>query len=531
MSADEQRTSGAKPSSAPAAAATLDSEPAAPSGELVAPDGRTLAAVDLGSNSFHMVLGRALEGQPVITDRMKEMVQLGAGLDAERRLGEGAQQRALACLARFGQHIRGLPADNVRAVGTNTLRVARNVDGFLARAAHALGHPIEVISGIEEARLIFAGVLRERPQKDERLLVVDIGGGSTELVIGERAPLELESLYMGSITMMQRHFEDGKISAKRFRRAEVTASQELETIQERFRRLGWRAAIGASGTVRAVARVLTAQGWGDGAITPAAVAKLRDAVIAAGSVERLGLPGLNRSRASVFPGGLAVLSAVLEMLGVERMEVSQSALREGLLEDLLGRVLRRDVRSITVDQLMERYHVDKRQASRVESTLLELLTQVTDAWSLPPVRAHELSSWAARLHEIGRDVAHSHYHKHGGYIITYADMPGFSRQEQRQLAALVRAHRRKVPNALLREVPGSERLLEHLAVLLRLAVLLHRSRGDAPRLELVPGRRALELRFAPGWLEQHPLTHADLLEEAEVLKGSGFELKVPVMSV
>jgi exopolyphosphatase/guanosine-5'-triphosphate,3'-diphosphate pyrophosphatase len=512
------------------AAGTLDSEHSAPSSELALTDGRTLAAVDLGSNSFHMVLGRAVEGQPMIIDRMKEMVQLGVGLDAERRLSEAAQQRALACLSRFGQYIRPLPDENVRAVGTNALRVARNVDGFMERAALALGHPIEVISGIEEARLIYAGVLRDRPDKDERLLVVDIGGGSTELVIGEREPLELESLYVGSITMMQRHFPDGKISAKRFRRAEMTACQELEVLQERFRRLGWRTAVGASGTVRAVARVLRARGWSDGAITPGALAQLRDVVLAAGSVDRLTLEGVNRSRASVFPGGLAVLSAILGMLGVERMEVSQGALREGLLDDLLGRVLRRDVRSITVDQLMLRYHVDKRQASRVESTLLELVPQVTEAWGLPLVRSHELGSWAARLHEIGRDVAHSHYHKHGAYILTYADMPGFSRQEQRQLAALVRAHRRKFSSALFREVPGSERLLEHLAVLLRLAVLLHRGRGQATRPELVPGRRALELRFSTDWLERHPLTHADLLEEAELLRAAGFELRVPVMT-
>jgi exopolyphosphatase / guanosine-5'-triphosphate,3'-diphosphate pyrophosphatase len=512
------------------ATGTLDSEPSGPSSELALTDARTLAAVDLGSNSFHMVLGRAVDGQPAIIGRMKEMVQLGIGLDAERQLGEAAQERALACLSRFGQYIRSLPHDNVRAVGTNALRVARNVDGFLARAALALGHPIEVISGIEEARLIYAGVLRDRTAKDERLLVVDIGGGSTELVIGEREPLELESLYVGSITMMQRHFEDGKLSAKRFRRAEMTASQELEVVQERFRRLGWRAAVGASGTVRAVARVLRARSWSDGAITPGALAQLRDEVIAAGSVERLTLEGLSRSRANVFPGGLAVLSAILEMLGVQRLEVSQSALREGLLDDLMGRVLRRDVRSLTVDHLMQRYHVEKHQASRVESTLFDLVHQVSEAWNLPPVRSHELGSWAARLHEIGRDVAHSHYHKHGAYIITYADMPGFSRQEQRQLAALVRAHRRKFPSALFREIPDSERLLEHLALLLRLAVLLHRSRGEAARPELVPGRRALELRFAPGWLERHPLTHADLLEEAELLRAAGFELRVPVMT-
>jgi exopolyphosphatase/guanosine-5'-triphosphate,3'-diphosphate pyrophosphatase len=492
------------------------------------PEEHTLAAIDLGSNSFHMVLGRVVGGRSVITDRIKEMVQLGAGLDKDRMLSDAAQQRAIACIERFGQRASVLPGENVRAVGTNTLRVARNGERFLERAKQALGHPIEIISGIEEARLIYSGVISDRATKDERLLVVDIGGGSTELIIGEgEKPLDLESLYMGSITMMQRHFDDGKINAKRFRRAEVTAMQELERVHGRFRRLGWRAAVGASGTVRAVARVVRETGWNHDGITRDSLRKLRDAVIDAGSLERLSFKGLSRSRASVFPGGLAVLLAIFETLDLDTMQLSRSALREGLLNDLLGRVLRDDVRSTTVNLMMVRYRVDQQQARRVEETVLRLLPQVTATWGLPAVRAHELCSWAARLHEIGLDVAHSHYHKHGAYLVANGDMPGFSRQEQRLLAALVRAHRRKFPIGLWKELPDHDRFVEQLAVLLRLATLLHRSRSEVGEVTVVGGRRALEVRFTPGWLEQRALTAADLLEEAELLRAGGFELKLP----
>jgi exopolyphosphatase / guanosine-5'-triphosphate,3'-diphosphate pyrophosphatase len=492
-------------------------------------EGTTLAAVDLGSNSFHMVLGRFVEGHPTVYDGMKEMVQLGAGLDRARQLSEAAQERAIECLTRFGERARLLPGENVRAVGTNTLRVARNVEPFLERAQRALGHRIEVISGVEEARLIYSGVVQDRAPNDGRLLVIDIGGGSTELIIGEGAvPLELESLYVGSIAMMGLHFEDGKINAKRFRRAEVTALQELERIQGQYRRLGWRTAVGASGSIKAVQRVLRENGWSKGPITRESLKKLREVVLEAGSIERLTLKGLQRSRANTLPGGLAILSAIFEALEVTSLEVSNKALREGLFNDLmLSRVLRQDVHETTVKRLMDKYRVDKAQAQRVEGTVLRLLAQVTDAWSLPALRSNELCSRAARLHEIGLDVAHSHYHKHGEYLVANGDMPGFSRHEQRLLSMLVRAHRRKFPVGLWRALSADDRIVENLAVLLRLAALLHRPRTEVPSVSVVGGRRSLELRFAPGWLEAHPLTHADLLEEAELLRAGGFELKLP----
>ena len=517
-------------SSAPPSASS-SAPPAAPAPQpSVPPEGTTLAGIDLGSNSFHMVLGRFVEGHPMVLDGMKEMVQLGAGLDRARVLSEASQQRAIECLTRFGERARSLPEENVRAVGTNTLRVARNAESFLERAQRALGHRIEVISGIEEARLIYAGVVQDRPSKDERLLVIDIGGGSTEFIIGERAvPIDLESLYMGSIAMMGRHFEDGKINAKRYRRAEVTALQELERIQGRFRRLGWSAAVGASGTVKAVQRVLRENGWSKGPITRESLRKLRDVVLEAGSIEKLAtLKGLHRSRANTLPGGVAILSASLEALDVSSLEVSNKALREGLLNDLMmSRMLRQDVRETTVNALMKKYRVDEAQALRVRDTVLRLLAQVTQAWSLPALRSSELCSWAARLHEIGLDVAHSHYHKHGAYLVANGDMPGFSRHEQRLLSMLVRTHRRKFPTALWRELSSGDRIVESLAVLLRLATLLHRSRTEVPPVTLVAARRSLELRFAPGWLEAHPLVQADLQEESELLRSSGFELKLP----
>ncbi len=495
------------------------------------PAAQTLAAIDLGSNSFHMVVARVVDGELVIVDRMKEMVQLGAGLNDARRLSAEAQLRALACLERMGQRIRQLPQASVRVVGTNTLRVAKNSEEFLERAEQALGQPIEIISGIEEARLIYSGVAHGLGPKDERRLVVDIGGGSTELVIGQHfSPLDLESLYMGCVTMMRRHFDDGKLTAKRFRRAEVTALQELERIEKRFRRLGWQIAIGASGTIRAVARVVREAGFSQRGITRASLKKLRTAIVDAGSIERLELPGLARVRAPVFPGGVAVLSAIFESLEIDEMDVSDSALREGVLNDLLGRVLHRDVRSETVNALMERYHVDKEQAQRVEATLLRLIPQVVESWRLPLQRLLELGSWAARLHEIGLDIAHSHYHKHGAYVLENSDMPGFSKQEQRVLSVLVRAHRRKFLGSLWKSLPASARRVEHLAVLLRLAVLLHRSRTDVADVTVAGTRRCLEVRFPAGWLEAHPLTQADLQEEAAFLAAGSFELRVPAMA-
>jgi exopolyphosphatase/guanosine-5'-triphosphate,3'-diphosphate pyrophosphatase len=485
-----------------------------------------VAAVDLGSNSFHLLVAQTGDGSLHVLDRLQEMVRLGGGLDANNRLTPAARARALACLARFGQRLRGLPRGSVRAVGTNTLRRLRNADAFLAAAERALGHPIEIIAGREEARLIYQGMAHSRPDDTRRRLVVDIGGGSTELIVGEgHEPLVMESLHMGCVGLSQTHFADGVITAKGMRHAETAARLELQPVETQFQR-GWEVAIGTSGTIRAVRAVLRAEGWTDGAITRPALARLRDALIAARHVGHIDLAGLSPERASVLPGGVAILNAVFEALGIERMQVVDGALREGLLQDLLGRLRHSDVRTQTVNALGARFRIDGAQAERVARTAAHCFKQVARAWVLD-AEAEHLLDWAARLHEIGLSVAHNQYHKHGAYLAEKADLPGFSWQEQQQLAALIRGHRRKFPLEVFDALPAvAQQSTQRLCALLRLAVLLHRARHDLELrgLRLRAGKRALNVHFARGWLRQHPLTQADLEQEAAWLRAVGFRL-------
>lgn len=489
----------------------------------------TVAAVDLGSNSFHMVVARPVNGHLTVVDRLREPVRLAAGLGSDNRLDVEAQQRAIACLERFGQRLRDMPPGGVRAVGTNTLRKARGSDAFLDRAAAALGHSIEIISGLEEARLIYLGVSHSLPDVQGRRLVMDIGGGSTELIIGERfEPFCMDSLYMGCVSVSQAFFADGAISAKAMRRAEIAAGQELQGVQNSYRGNGWAEAVGSSGTIRAVRDVVRTMGWSETGITLPALKRLREVLIEAGHVGRLdGLQGLPPERAPVFPGGVAILHATFEALGIEHMGVSDGALREGLLYDLMGRIRHEDVRERTIAALSERYHADRAQAQRVARTGHEALQQVAAAWQLEDECAASLMSWAAQLHEIGLAVAHSGYHKHGAYLLEFSDMPGFSRQEQRLLALLVRTHRRKFSTALFKDLFESQReRVMRLAILLRLAVLLHRSRADTPlpSFTLYAEGKTLTLSFPSGWLDQHPLTQADLAQEADYLKDAKIKL-------
>jgi exopolyphosphatase/guanosine-5'-triphosphate,3'-diphosphate pyrophosphatase len=486
----------------------------------------SIAAVDLGSNSFHMVLARVVSDEIVTLDRHREMVLLASGLDAKSRLDGEARLRAVECLRRFGQLLRDLPPSSVRAVGTNTLRRARNRASFVTEAEEALGHSIEVISGIEEARLIYLGVARTLGDDEGRRLVIDIGGGSTEIILGERSrPIAMESLYIGCAGLSTEHFPGGEVTKDGWRKATLAAHQELEPIVRRFRRHGWQRAAGSSGTVRTVARVLLEGGWGDGDVTAPALAQLRDRLLAAGDVRDLESIGMSPERAPVFPGGLAILAAAFEALEIERLAVSEGGLREGVLYDLLGRIHHEDTRSRTVQAMMERYHVDHEQAERVEATARRLFEQAAAAWKLDDEDARALQ-WAALLHEIGLDIAHGHFHRHGAYVIENADLPGFALDEQALVATLVRAHRRKLPIELFEDQP---RGWIRLAVLLRIAVALHRSRGgDAPlpELSIEEGKRSLQVRFPAGWLEANPLTAADLELETRYLESAGFQLTV-----
>jgi exopolyphosphatase / guanosine-5'-triphosphate,3'-diphosphate pyrophosphatase len=486
-----------------------------------------VAAVDLGSNSFHMVVAREQGPELQVLDRLREPVRLAAGLDEQLRLSADVQQRALTCLERFGQRLAGIPADRVRIVGTKTLRKLRRSPEFMRAASKALGHEIEIISGLEEARLVYAGVTHGLAGPPRRL-VVDIGGGSTELIIGRNnEPKLMESVALGCVVHTQRFFQDGEITEKRFRKARLAARVELEFLEDRYRKAGWDVALGASGTVRGAWRVMRAKGWAEDDLTDAGLEKTVELLIETGHVDKIDYPDLREDRRAVFAGGLAVLAGVFDALKIERMETSENALREGVMYDLLGRLTDRDIRADTIAALAQRYGVDLPHAADVEATVLKLL-DAADGWKLDRKVARNLLSWAARLHECGLVIAHAGYHKHSEYLLRHADLPGFSQTDQRLLAALVRLHRGKFSEAAWADLPEAwVEPIQRLSVLLRIAVMLHRSRvpGARPRIQLAAAKHSLELQFPKGWLEEHPLTAADLELEQDYLKAVDFKLK------
>ena len=496
----------------------------------VDPSSAVVAAVDLGSNSFHMIVGELRHGQISIIDRLRETVRLAEGLGQDGQLAEEAKQRALDCLARFGERLRDMHASSVRAAGTNALRRARDSQKFMAEAEAALRHPIEVISGIEEARLIYNGVAHSLPRNDGLRLVLDIGGGSTELILVQRAkPKALESLHLGCVAMTERHFQNGKISEQGFKEARLVASLELRPVKAYFRDSADLESIGTSGTIiatEAVARELGIIESND--LTPDAVRQLIDKVLAFEDTSSISLPGLSERRAQVWPGGLAILVELLEVLRIDRLKVSDGALREGLLFDHLGRMRHEDARERSVRAMASRYNVDEAQAKRVARTADGLLRQCAVPWKLAsPILAHILE-WAARLHEIGLDISHDGYQRHGAYIAENADMPGFPRAEQRLLAFLISSQRRQIESATIENLTPTWRdSAPRLALLMRLAVLLNRSRTtvELPTISLEVSDVSMSLTFPHGWLGDNPLSVADLEREQEYLRTAGFDLK------
>jgi exopolyphosphatase/guanosine-5'-triphosphate,3'-diphosphate pyrophosphatase len=485
-----------------------------------------IAAVDLGSNSFRLQVGRVVANQIYPLDGLKESVRLAAGLTADKRLDAAAQQRGIEVLSRFAERLRGFAPGAVRAVATNTLRVAKNAEQFLEKAEVALGFPIEVIAGREEARLIYLGVAHTLANPQTRQLVVDIGGGSTEFIIGQSIePIQLESLYMGCVSYSLRFFPGGHVDKRSFKEAELAARRELQTIVHTYRETGWEQAIGSSGTAKAIVELLELNGLSDHGLTREGLEKLRNELIHAGEASRMRLQGLRADRIPVLPGGLAIMSAVFKEFGLERMVFSEGALRLGVLYDQLGRYHHADMREATVNRFMQRYEVDRVQATRVANTALGLLNQMILATREAGDPDSQFLAWAARLHEVGISVAHSSYHKHSAYILANADMPGFSRRDQARLSRLVLAHRGKLERAqpLHGEAPDWV-----LIFCLRTAALLHRSRDDQPLPPLSVGvtRNGFELRLGADGLAALPLTTTALEDDAQQWAGIGSELRI-----
>ncbi len=483
-----------------------------------------IAAVDLGSNSFRLQLARVVDGRLVFHDSLREVVRLGAGLDHNNFLDPVAQQRAIDCLKRFGERLRGLPLEAIRAVATNTFRVAKNSTELLAEAQAALGCPIEIIAGREEARMIFIGVSHSLPAVDHKRLVIDIGGGSTEFIIGQGIePIEMESLYMGCVSYSRRFFPDGKITEESLEKAQLSAANEIQAIRAHFLNVKWGEAVGSSGTARSLGEIMRLNNMSDGAITKSGLLALREELLKAKDTRKIQLDGLSADRAQVIPGGLSIMLAAFNELNLEHMTTASSALREGVLYELLGRMQHHDIREATVRSFMRRYHVDRAQARRVDSLALKLLSQVSYKLKMNEDAAIHYLGWAAKLHEIGISIAHSGYHKHSAYIVENADMPGFSKMEQQTLGLLVRGQRRSLTKLTM---PAFDDDRCVLLLIFRLAVMLNRKRldDDVPQLNLFWAKNEFQLEVSGDWLKQNPLTESALCSEISLWQDAGITL-------
>ena len=478
----------------------------------------SLAVVDLGSNSFRLEIGRVEGDQIYQLDTWRETLRIGAGLDGQQRLKPAAMKAALACLARFRERLAGLHPSAVRAVATNTFRVATNAREFLRQAERALGFSIDVISGHEEARLIYVGVAHELPPSAEPRLVIDIGGGSTEFVIGRGLrPERLESLKIGCVGMTQRFFADGRITADALDAASTAAQAEIEAIARDFGPRHWKEAYASSGTALALADILVQNGYSGGGITPAGLARLRRKMLAAGHVSRLKLVALKGERAPVLAGGLAIMMAAVEALRVKRIDPVGGALRLGVLYDLLGRTTDEDARAATVERFIDRYGIERSHALRVGELAATLYRRATPS---PDPAFGQLVAWAGLLHEIGMSISHTGFHRHGAYILQNADMPGFAAGDQARLALLVygcRGGLAKIEPAL------ADRQTRAAALALRLAVIVHHARTEVavPRIRLALAKR-VRFGVSKRWLSSHPLSSYLLAKERGQWEALGF---------
>lgn len=485
-----------------------------------------IAAVDLGSNSFHLIVARVDEyGNFSMIDSMKEMVRLRGGLDEQNNMDEAVANRALECLQRFGDRIRHLDKSAVRAAGTNTLRTMKKSASFLKKAKKALGHRIEIIPGREEARLVYLGVSHTLSDDKVKQLVIDIGGGSTEFIIGKRfEPLKLESLNFGSVSVTKRFFPNGDLGMDKWQTANTVLRLEIMPIQRAFNAKNWTNATGSSGTIKATRAIIQQLELEKFGITLDALYAIRNRLIECKTIDSIQLPGLKADRLPVYAGGLAVIIAVFESLKIKMMTVSDGALREGLLYDMLGRINHEDVRYRSVQDLKNRFNIDEEQVERVKTTALHCFKQVRKDWGIQKKRKLTLG-WAADLHELGMSITHDKHQLQGSHIVEHADIPGFSRRRQYWLSVLVRSHRKKISAEVFSELPEEEQpMILYLTVLLRIAVLLHRSRKDQELLpEVSGGDNSLQIKSISGAKDQ-ALLEADLAQEKVWLAKLGFTL-------
>ncbi|RSM31317.1 exopolyphosphatase [Aeromonas salmonicida] len=490
-------------------------------------DNSLYAAVDLGSNSFHMVIARLNEGRMQIVDRIKERVRLAEGMDEQRRMSADAMVRGLDCLALFAERLTNIKPDHIRIAGTYTLRRASNAREFVREAASVLNHPIEIISGQEEARLIYQGVAHTQ-HIEGQVLVVDIGGGSTELIIGEGFDHKaLTSRKMGCVSFTQHFFANGKLSEKAFNAAVLETQHQLAPIINQYRKLGWQSCLGSSGSIRTVRDVLQGEGWTDGSITLAGLERLKREMLDHKRVDQLKLAGLTEERQEVFAAAVAILLGLFTSLPIERMEYSDGALREGLLYEFEERLQHHDIRERTALALSTHYRIDKRQANRVEQSVLTLFDALSGPWEMPEEPYRAILGWAARLHEIGLAINYSGIHRHSAYILQHTDLPGFNQDDQALLAALVRFQRKGLKLSELPPLPNhDEQTVLRCIRILRLAVAAHHRRQDnlLPEWKVQAAEDQLVVTLPIDWCDENRLLMQNLEKEHRYCQEQGWPL-------
>ncbi len=486
------------------------------------------AVIDLGSNSFHMLMVKVVGGSVQVIGRVKRKVRLAAGLNDNLVLSRKAMKRGWECLALFAERLQDIPAANIRIVGTATLRLAQNVKTFLKEAETILGQKVRVISGDDEARIIYLGVAHTS-NCDSNRLVIDIGGASTEVVVGRGfTPELLASLNMGCVTFLERYFSDGELSEDNFTQAIHAAEQQIQTISHDFLAKGWQIAVGASGTVQAMQEILVAQGK-DEVITLSKLEEIMQQAMACGPVMQLSIVGLAQERKQVFASGLAILIALFRILNIHGMTLSGGALREGVLYSMLPQLQHSDVRNRTVSSLMVRYFIDQRHAERVAEMAVELAAQLQSRWDLQKFEGHSMLRAGALLHELGLLIEYKNHHHHGAYIISHSDLPGFTRAQQQLVMALVHNHRADISREVIaRQTMTSVLLTVRLTRILRLAVILSMRRRHEvlPEVKISTKAETLTLHMPSNWLEQHPLMRAELEQEVQYQQQAGWQLLI-----
>ncbi len=484
------------------------------------------AVVDLGSNSFHMMIAQVIAGSVQIIGRVKRKVRLASGLDSNMMLSDEAMQRGWECLNLFAERLQDIPRQNIKISGTATLRLATNVDTFLVNAERILGHSIEIISGEVEAQTIYKGAAYTS-SSDKKKLVVDIGGASTELIAGEgHEPKIFCSINVGCVTYLERYFPNGRLSKANFSNAIAAAEIEINKVRDKYNNFNWQEEVGASGTVQAIQEILMAQGF-DEVITLARLETIQAQAIEYEHLEKLAIKGLVQERRHVFPSGLAILIAIFKQLGLNGMTLAGGALREGQLYSMLPELTKLNVRQRTINSVIARYHIDQAHAQRVADVCIAIAKQTQPGWNLAQFEAIDMLRSAALVHEIGLQVSYKDQQIHASYLLANSNLPGFTSAQKKLLTAIVRNHRDDIDtNAISQQTSTSVLLATRLIRIIRLAVILSLRRSDEvlPEIKVSVEQEKLSIHLPEGWLDKNPLSAAELQQEASYQGVQGWQL-------